>query len=80
VLGDLGVAKLSRRPERHRKGVVPGTPLLHAPEQSLRFEVSTRTDLFSLGLACIRVLTGRTVYDAALGADSTNSMAVLRHL
>jgi tRNA A-37 threonylcarbamoyl transferase component Bud32/cell division septation protein DedD len=80
VLGDLGVAKLSSAAGETQKGVVPGTPLYMAPEQSLRFEVSTRTDLFSLGLALYRVLTGRTVYDAALGADSTNSMAVLRHL
>ncbi|HKC52673.1 MAG TPA: serine/threonine-protein kinase, partial [Myxococcota bacterium] len=76
VLGDLGVAKLSSSAGETQKGVVPGTPLYMAPEQSLRFEVSTRTDLFSLGLALYRVLTGRTVYDAALGADSTNSMAV----
>ena len=80
VLGDLGVAKVSSSPDETQKGIVPGTPLYMAPEQSLRFEVSTRTDLFSLGLALYRVLTGRTVYDAALGADSTNSMAVLRHL
>jgi len=80
VLGDLGVAKLSSAAGETQKGVVPGTPLYMAPEQSLRFEVSTRTDLFSLGLALYRVLTGRTVYDAALGAESTNSMAVLRHL
>jgi serine/threonine-protein kinase len=80
VLGDLGVAKLSSAAGETQKGVVPGTPLYMAPEQSLRFEVTTRTDLFSLGLALYRVLTGRTVYDAALGADSTNSMAVLRHL
>ncbi len=80
VLGDLGVAKLSSAAGETQKGVVPGTPLYMAPEQSLRFEVSTRSDLFSLGLALYRVLTGRTVYDAALGADSTNSMAVLRHL
>jgi serine/threonine-protein kinase len=80
VLGDLGVAKLSSAAGETQKGVVPGTPLYMAPEQSLRFEASTRTDLFSLGLALYRVLTGRTVYDAALGADSTNSMAVLRHL
>jgi len=80
VLGDLGVAKLSSAAGETQKGVVPGTPLYMAPEQSLRFEASTRTDLFSLGLAFYRVLTGRTVYDTALGADSTNSMAVLRHL
>ncbi|MFI5315158.1 MAG: protein kinase [Myxococcota bacterium] len=80
VLGDLGVAKLSSASGETQKGVAPGTPLYMAPEQSLRFEASTRTDIFSLGLALYRVLTGRTVYDAALGADSTNSMAVLRHL
>ncbi|HTO53558.1 MAG TPA: serine/threonine-protein kinase [Myxococcota bacterium] len=80
VLGDLGVAKSSSVADETQKGVVPGTPLYMAPEQSLRFEASTRTDLFSLGLALYRVLTGRTVYDSALGADSTNSMAVLRHL
>ncbi|HTO68466.1 MAG TPA: serine/threonine-protein kinase [Myxococcota bacterium] len=80
VLGDLGVAKLSSAAGETQKGVVPGTPLYMAPEQSLRFEASTRTDLFSLGLSMYRVLSGRTVYDNALGADSTNSMAVLRHL
>jgi hypothetical protein len=80
VLGDLGIAKAPASADETRQGQVPGTPLYMAPEQSLSLEITTRTDLFSLGLSLYRVLTGRTVYDAALGADSTNGMKVLRHL
>jgi len=80
VLGDLGIAKAPASANETRQGQVPGTPLYMAPEQSLSLEITTRTDLFSLGLSLYRVLTGRTVYDAALGADSTNGLKVLRHL
>jgi len=80
VLGDLGIAKTSVGSDETRKGEMPGTPLYMAPEQSLGLEVTTRTDVFSLGLSLYRVVTGRTVYDTALGADSTNGLKVLRHL
>jgi tRNA A-37 threonylcarbamoyl transferase component Bud32 len=80
VLGDLGIAKASSAAGETQTGEMPGTPLYMAPEQSLSLEITTRTDLFSLGLSMYRVLTGRTVYDSALGADSTNSLKVLRHL
>ena len=80
VLGDLGIAKAPAAAAETQKGEMPGTPLYMAPEQSLSLAVTTRTDLFSLGLSLYRVLTGRTIYDTALGADSTNSLKVLRHL
>lgn len=80
ILGDLGIAKASVGAGETRKGEMPGTPLYMAPEQSLGLEVTTRTDVFSLGLSLYRVITGRTVYDAALGVDSTNGLKVLRHL
>jgi tRNA A-37 threonylcarbamoyl transferase component Bud32 len=80
VLGDLGIAKAPAAAAETQKGEMPGTPLYMAPEQSLSLSVTTRTDLFSLGLSLYRVLTGRTIYDTALGAESTNSLKVLRHL
>ena len=80
VLGDLGIAKAAAAAGETQKGEMPGTPLYMAPEQSLSLEITTRTDLFSLGLSLYRVLSGRTVYDTVLGADSTNSLKVLRHL
>ena len=80
VLGDLGIAKAPAAAAETQKGEMPGTPLYMAPEQSLSLAVTTRTDLFSLGLSLYRVLTGRTIYDTALGAESTNSLKVLRHL
>jgi serine/threonine-protein kinase len=80
VLGDLGIAKAAAAAAETQKGEMPGTPLYMAPEQSLSLEITTRTDLFSLGLSLYRVLTGRTVYDTVLGAESTNSLKVLRHL
>ncbi len=80
VLGDLGIAKAAAAAGETQKGEMPGTPLYMAPEQSLSLEITTRTDLFSLGLSLYRVLSGRTVYDTVLGAESTNSLKVLRHL
>jgi hypothetical protein len=73
------VAKLSSAAGETQKRGRAGTPLYMAPEQSLRFGPRPAPTC-SRWARVYRVVTGRTVYDAALGAESTNSMAVLRHL
>lgn len=50
-----------------------GTPAYMAPEQLAGKEVSTKSDIFSLGLVMYEVLTGRRAYDAPTLQDLLKS-------
>ncbi len=80
ILGDLGIAKELGGAGLTRAGVVPGTVLYMSPEQASGEALRPTSDLFSVGLALYRVLTGRSAYDNVDGVDSTNSAAILAHL
>ena len=57
-----------------RAGVVLGTPLYMSPEQGEGKAVDARSDLYSLGAAAFRMLTGRAPYEGG-----TPMSVLLRH-
>src|SRR5688572_2282677 len=59
-VGDFGLARLmDSSVELTRTGATLGTPLYMAPEQVEGKDVTTRTDVYSLGAILYEVLTGR---------------------
>ena len=64
---DFGLAGLAETIEGDE--VRAGTPLYMAPEQAEGQEVSTRSDIYSLGLVLYELFTGRRAFDAATPAD-----------
>jgi serine/threonine-protein kinase len=65
---DFGIAKLLAPDDnaRHRTGTgVPlGTPYYMSPEQCRGRDVDHRTDIYSFGIVCYRVLTGTFPFEA----------------
>jgi len=59
---DFGLAALSD--EVHGHEIRSGTPSYMAPEQLAGREVSSRSDIYALGLLLYEVFTGRKVYNA----------------
>src|SRR5262245_42568443 len=68
---DFGLAGLAD--ELTRAGQIAGTPAYMAPEQLASGRVSTRSDVYSLGLVLYELFTGKRVFDAG-------NMTELRHM
>lgn len=80
LLGDFGVAHSTRDGEALTlPGVAVGTPGYMAPEQSLRGEVSVRTDLYTAGMVLYEALTGRH-WEFPADEDEANWSGVPRPL
>ena len=62
VLIDFGVAKLVANTALVRTGTIIGSPEYMAPEQT-RGKAIAASDLFSLGVTCIHLMTGITPWD-----------------
>ena len=71
VITDFGLAALAS--EVRAGDVRSGTPQYMAPEQLAGSEVTTRSDLYSLGLVLYEMFTGRRAFDA-------NSLEELRRM
>ena len=56
---DFGLALVETKGER---GVVAGTPAYMAPEQLAGGEVTSRSDIYALGLVLYEIFTGKRVY------------------
>ncbi len=56
---DFGIAKLLGGTDLTRTGTVLGTPAYKSPEQTRGHAVDHRTDLWSVGVVCFELLTGR---------------------
>lgn len=65
VLGDFGIARaVDASGAVTRTGTVVGTPLYMSPEQLRGKHVDGRSDLYSLGVVCFQLLSGRPPYSA----------------
>jgi serine/threonine protein kinase len=62
VLIDFGIAKLATASTQIKTGTVIGSPEYMAPEQT-RGKALPASDLYSLGVVCIRLLTGASPFD-----------------
>jgi len=65
VLGDFGIARaVDASGAVTRTGTVVGTPLFMSPEQLRGKQVDGRSDLYSLGVVCFQLLSGRAPFVA----------------
>ncbi len=67
VITDFGLAGVAD--QIHGAEVRSGTPAYMAPEQLAGKEVSTRSDIYSLGLVLYEVFTGKRAFSANAGGD-----------
>ena len=68
VITDFGVARAERSDTRMTEvGTVIGTPRYMSPEQAQGLEISSNSDIYSLGIVFYEMLTGEVPYEA----DST---------
>ena len=65
-IGDFGLAVAMDRSRITQAGVIMGTLLYMSPEQGMGGDVTTRSDLYSLGCMFYQMVTGRTPF---LGDD-----------
>lgn len=74
-LADFGIARLLDDSARHtRTGMTIGSPAYLSPEQVRGQEVTTASDVYSLGLVLLEALTGRPVYS---GTPTESALARL---
>jgi serine/threonine-protein kinase len=66
---DFGIVKAAERVTKTREGSVKGNVGYMSPEQARGHEVSTRSDLFSLGVVMFEVLSGEPFYQGASPLD-----------
>ncbi|MEM9598521.1 MAG: protein kinase, partial [Acidobacteriota bacterium] len=60
---DFGIAKLLGGTDLTQTGSTLGTPAYKSPEQALGHGVDHRTDLWSVGVVCFELLTGRRPFE-----------------
>jgi len=70
VLLDFGLAIAPGAPTLTKIGMIMGTSAYMSPEQVLGKPVDARSDVFSLGLVCYELLTGRRPFSADSVAES----------
>ncbi len=71
---DFGLAAVSDAPSLTMEGSLIGTPAYMSPEQARGESVDNRTDLFSLGITLIEVLTGEKILVGRSYAECINKI------
>ncbi len=71
---DFGLAAVSDAPSLTMEGSLIGTPAYMSPEQARGEAVDNRTDLFSLGITLIEVLTGEKILVGRSYAECINKI------
>jgi serine/threonine protein kinase len=64
VLTDFGIAQIVGSTQHTVSGALMGTLNYMAPEQGLKGECNSRSDIYSLGIVLYEMLTGYTPFDA----------------
>jgi serine/threonine-protein kinase len=64
---DFGIAALAE--ELDQRGPIAGTPAYMSPEQLEGHELTSKSDLYSLGLVLYEVFTGKRAFEAATFAE-----------
>jgi len=64
ILSDFGLAKLLNAESQTMTGMVFGTPLYISPEQVQGKQVSSRSDLYSLGIMLYEIFTGERPFQS----------------
>jgi serine/threonine protein kinase len=64
VLTDFGIAQIVGSTQHTVSGALMGTLNYMAPEQGLKGECDTRSDIYALGIVLYEMLTGYTPFDA----------------
>jgi len=64
VLTDFGIAQILGNTQHTVSGALMGTLNYMAPEQGLKGECNSRSDIYSLGIVLYEMLTGYTPFDA----------------
>jgi serine/threonine-protein kinase len=63
-VADFGLARVSNQSlELTQVGITMGTPLYMSPEQVEGGEIDPRTDIYSFGVTCYQMLTGRPPFE-----------------
>ncbi|MCL5268317.1 MAG: protein kinase [Bacteroidetes bacterium] len=71
---DFGLASLSGSPSLTIDGTLIGTPAYMSPEQSRGETVDNRTDLFSLGVTLVEIITGERILAGRSYAECINKI------
>jgi serine/threonine-protein kinase len=71
---DFGLAKVEGAPQVTRSGAIVGTPAYLSPEAIKGGKVTTRSDIFSLGVTFYQLITGNKIFDAEHFSDSLNKV------
>ena len=64
LLSDFGIARMVQETRFTQTGLSVGTPTYMSPEQAKGQEVSSQSDIYSLGIVLYEMLTGRVPFEA----------------